>query len=307
MSSECSQIDAKQVQRRARWVSEIGCLGSQFGLCAERLEQEIAAEIEADGTEALVAHLRLCGAIPETYGHDSSEEKLYSKYTDVVIHQAFRALGLASMVLRERSDTADVECVCPEFCFVADAKAFRLSRTAKNQKDFKVQALDSWKHGKPYAMLVCPAYQLPTRSSQIYQQAAVRSVLIGTYTHMAALVRYAEVAGRNAARTVLHRSFQAVPAMNPAKDATVYWQTVNRAFLGVDEALGGFWQEERVATCESIGIAKQEALGFLAAERERIMRLSHEEAIREVLAWRKLESRILAVESVADNGLLGVG
>ena len=28
------------------------------------------------------------------------------------------------------------------YSLVADAKAFRLSRTAKNQKDFKVQAMD---------------------------------------------------------------------------------------------------------------------------------------------------------------------
>ena len=307
MFSGYTQIDETQVRRRTRWVAEIARLGGQFGVCAERLEQEVAAEVEADGTGALIAHLRLCGAIPEVYGHDSSEEKMYSKYTDVVIHLAYQALGLASIVLRERSDTADVECVCPEFSFAADAKAFRLSRTAKNQKDFKVQALDNWKHGKPYAMLVCPAYQLPARSSQIYQQAAVRSVLVGTYTHLAVLVRYAAIAGAGAARNALHGTFQAVPAMNPTKDATAYWQAVNRAFLGSGEAIAGLWREERIATTESIGVAKQEALGFLAAERERIMRLSRDEAILEVLALRKLESRTQAVQSVADNGLLGIG
>ncbi len=58
-----------------------------------------------------------------------------------------------------------------DYSFVADAKAFRLSRTAKNQKDFKVQAMDDWKHSKTYAMVVCPVYQLLTRTSQIYQQA----------------------------------------------------------------------------------------------------------------------------------------
>lgn len=57
---------------------------------------------------------------------------------------------------------------------------------------------------------------------------------------------------------------------------------------------------------ESIRIAREEALGYLARERERIMRLSHEEAVREVLAWRKLENRVRAVESVSDNGLLEV-
>ena len=43
---------------------------------------------------------------------------------------------------------------------------------------------------------------------------------------------------------------------------------------------------------------------FLAAERERIMKLSKGEAIREVMKWRKLENRIRAVKSVEDNGIL---
>ena len=92
--------------------------------------------------DSLLGHLRLCGAMPENYGHDTSEEKLYSKYTDVVIHEAYSFMGFNSLVLRERADVADVECVSNDYSFVADAKTFRLSRTAKNQKDFKVQAMD---------------------------------------------------------------------------------------------------------------------------------------------------------------------
>ena len=60
-------------------------------------------------------------------------------------------MGFTSIVLKERANVADVECVCNDYSFVADAKAFRLSRTAKNQKDFKVQAMDNWKYGKPFA------------------------------------------------------------------------------------------------------------------------------------------------------------
>ena len=136
-----------------------------------------------------------------------SEEKLYSKYTDVVIHEAYLSMGFNSIVLKERADVADVECVNKEYSFVADAKAFRLSRTAKNQKDFKIQAMDGWKHGKPYAMVVCPVYQLPSRSSQIYQQAGARSVCIGTYTHLAVLSRYAEIRSRSRAMELLQHGY----------------------------------------------------------------------------------------------------
>ena len=95
--------------------------------------------------------------------------------------------------------------------------------------------------------------------------------------------------------------------MNPSKDAQVYWQTVNRAFLDFDKRLVDIWREEKIASVESIQIAQEEALTFLASERERIMELSREEAIREVLHWRKIENRIRAVKSVTDNGLLEFG
>ena len=217
------------------------------------------------------------------------------------------AMGLTSLVLKERADAADVECVAKDYSFVADAKAFRLSRTAKNQKDFKVQAMDNWKHGKPYAMVVCPVYQLPTRSSQIYQQAAARSVVLASYTHLAVLVRYANKEGKAKAQRLLHMLFKAVEAMNPSKDAVAYWQAVNGIFLGEDKELPAIWREEKVASTESISVARNEALRFLAAERERIMKLSREQAIREVIKWRKLENRVRAVKSVVDNGLLTIG
>ena len=143
-------ITAKDAASRSLWVDRIRRLSGDFGADSDRLEQALADEIGQEGTRALVGHLRLCGAIPEAYGYDSTAEKLYAKYTDMVIHEAFKAIGLVSTVLKGRNDVADVECVCDRYSFVADAKAFRLSRTAKNQKDFKIQALDNWKHGKPY-------------------------------------------------------------------------------------------------------------------------------------------------------------
>lgn len=77
-----------QIEKRKYWIEEISHLSGNFGVDAEKVEQEIETEIKNDGIEALIGHLRLCGAIPEIYGHDTSEEKLYSKYTDVVIHEA---------------------------------------------------------------------------------------------------------------------------------------------------------------------------------------------------------------------------
>ena len=299
-------ITKYQLDKRNYWIDEISRLSGNFGVDAEKVAHEISEEIQRDGIDSLLGHLRLCGAIPERYGHDTSEEKLYSKYTDVVIHEAFTAIGYKSLVLKERADVADVECVNNDYSFVADAKAFRLSRTAKNQKDFKVQAMDDWKHGKPYAMIVCPVYQLPARTSQIYQQAASRAVCIATYTHLAVLVRYAQDKSKNKAMNLLHEVFRSVEAMNPSKNADSYWQVVNRKMLDSDRELSNIWKDEKTASIESIGISKKEALIFLSTERERIMKLTKGEAIREVLKSSKIENKIKAITRVADNGLLSV-
>lgn len=300
-------ITQEQIDNRSHWIDEISSLGGDFRATTEKIEDEIRREIEDNGAGALLGHLRLCGAIPEGYRPDTSEEKLYSKYTDIVIHEAYKAMGFNSSVLKKRADVADIECTSDNFSFVADAKAFRLSRTARNQKDFKIQAMDSWKHGKPYAMVVCPVYQLPSRTSQIYQQAGTSSVCIATYTHLAVFARYAEVRGKERVKELVHDVFKAVEAMNPSKDATNYWQIVNRRILDFDEIIRTFWQEEKLASVEAIHLSKKEALVFLAVERERIMRLSREQAIEEILKVNRIASKIRAIRSVSDNGLLALG
>ncbi len=300
-------ITQQQIESRRDWVHRISRLSGDFGVDAEKVAVEIREEIKNAGIETLLGHLRLCGVIPEMYAYDSSEEKLYSKYTDIVIHEAFLSMGLKSLVLKERADVADVECVSDEYSFVADAKAFRLSRTAKNQKDFKVQAMDGWKYGKPYAIIICPVYQLPARTSQIYQQAAARSVCIGTYTHLAVFARYANKISQVGSLRLMHELFKTVEAMNPSKNANDYWQVVNRTILDFDTSIREIWQEEKRASVEAIQLSKAEAVGFLAIERERIMGLSKEEAIAEVLQSRKIDKKINAINAIMDNGILGVG
>jgi len=299
-------ITKEQIKSRCFWVDKIRRLSDNFSENANKIEDDISKEIRDKGIDSLLGHLRLCGVIPEYYKTDSSEEKLYSKYTDIVIHEAYKSIGFNSLVLKDRANVADVECVNDNYGFVADAKAFRLSRTAKNQKDFKVQAMDGWKHGKPYAMVVCPVYQLPTNSSQIYQQAGERSVCVGTYTHLAVFSRYANASNPTNAMELLHQIFKTVESMNPSKDANLYWQAINRTILDFDKKIAAIWKEEKQASVESIQVSRDEALGFLASERERIMRLTKDQAIKEVLRARKLEHKIEVIQSVNDCSFLGL-
>lgn len=299
-------ITPAAIASRRFWIEEIKRLSGNFGDDSERVEGILRREIADQGHGTLLDHLRMCSDIPEAYSHDSSEEKLYSKYTDALLAQTFTSLGLRSLVLRERGDAADVEAFAPDYSFVADAKAFRLSRTAKNQKDFKVQAMDGWKRGKPYAMVVCPIYQLPTRSSQIYEQASSRNVCILTYSHLAVLSTFAATTTPDRTAELLQSVFESVRTLNPSKDATPYWQAVNRTMLSFDPSIAAMWDTEKRASVEAIAVAKELALEFLASEREAIMRLSHEEALSELLKINNIESRIRTIQAIADTGLLNV-
>ena len=299
-------ISKAAIQRRGYWIEEIRKLGGNFGDNSERLEQELANEIKSEGSSALIDHLRLGGDIPESYGHDTSEEKQYSKYTDALLSETYKSLGLKSLVLKERADAADVEVFAKEYSFVADAKVFRLSRTAKNQKDFKIQAMDGWKRGKPYAMVVCPIYQLPTQSSQIYEQASTRNVCIFTYSHLAMLVSYSLLDGKPKAEELIHQIFKVVPALNPSKDASSYWLAINKTMLNFSPTIVDLWQLEKQAAIESIVAAKEQALTFLANEREKIMRMTHEEALKELIQVHKIESRINVINAVSSNNILTI-
>jgi len=296
-------ISNSAISRRAYWIEEIRNLSGNFGNDTEKLEKELEEEVSKNGISALIDHLRLCGNIPESYGHDTSEEKLYSKYTDCLLSLAYTELGLKSIVLKERADAADVEAFAKDYSFVADAKAFRLSRTAKNQKDFKVQAMHGWKRGKPYAMVVCPIYQLPTSSSQIYQQATTQNVCICTYSHLALLLSYAQKDGQAKAQKLLKKIFETTSALNPSKNAVDYWLAINKTFLTFSKSVENLWNIEKGVATESIAIAKEEALTFLAKEREKILKMSHKEALKELIKVHKIDSRIKTINSISDNGL----
>lgn len=294
------------VASRRYWIEEIKRLSGNFGADSDRVDTVLRQEIADQGHGSLLDHLRLCSDIPEAYSHDSSEEKLYSKYTDALLSHTFMSLGLRSLIFRERGDAADVEAFAPDYSFVADAKAFRLSRTAKNQKDFKIQAMDGWKRGKPYAMVVAPIYQLPTRSSQIYEQASTRNVCIFTYPHLAVLSTFARTTTPERTAALLKAIFESVRILNPSKDASPYWRAVNGSMLSFDASIGPLWDIEKRASAESLVIAKELALEFLAAEREVIMRLSHDQALAELLRINNIESRIRTIRAVANTGLMDV-
>lgn len=301
----CRIISQSALEQRAYWINEIRHLSGNFAGDALRLQRELEDEIREHGTQRLIDHLRLCGNIPEEYSHDSSEEKLYSKYTDCLIAFGFRALGINCVVLEERADSADVLGTATEYSFVADAKAFRVSRTAKNQKDFKVEALNGWRGVHNYAMVVCPIYQLPTRASQIYKSATSRNVCVFTYSHLSLLVAYAQLENSNA-MSLLTQIFQTIDAMPTSNNAVTYWSRLNGIILRFDPRIRALWEVEERAALEATNAAKSEGIAYLNSERQRINELTREEAIEELLSANKIESKADTINGVVDTGLFRV-
>lgn len=302
---ESDLITDGQIGTRKKWVQLLSAHSGEFTETSAETLRVLDTELaEEDGLDTLLGHLRFCGTIPEEYRHDSTEEKAYSKYTDAVVAEALRYSGLTAVVLDGRADMADVEAVGGDFDLVADAKAFRLTRTAKNQKDFKVAAMDRWRYGKQFAVVVCPVYHLPSSTSQIYLDASSRNVCLLTFSHLAALVKY-NFDNPGSSMDILHQILDVPATLNPSKSAGPYWQAINGTMLAAP-SMTNVWRQEKRANTESLRLLKDEALSFLSRERTRIMRMSHQEALQSLIAATRIDAREAAVRGFRGNTLLDV-
>ncbi len=294
-------ISSKDVDGYMSWLDRL------FGLDnLADVEDNLESEIKANRYYALLCHLRLCSAIPESVEYSSTQEKLFSKYTDALISKTFEYLGLTSEVISERADSADVEARSESYSFVADAKVFRLSRTAKNQKDFKIASLNSWRSDKDFAMLVCPLYQLPAKESQIYQQARILNVCILSFSHLAILVQLARKKRKAEALRLLHQIFiQNSNAQNTAsKEAGSYWHAINEIFLSHASSIRKYWEIEVKANHESIAILKKKASNYCTNFEESLRRKNKADLLRLLSEHYNFPERIRKIEAVEDNGLM---
>lgn len=145
--------------------------------------QQILFSIDTNDTIAIITEI---GIIPEDIAHDSTEEKLYTKVSDILFAKALKEMDFEVQVLRERSNCADIiaQSKYHGYSLVGDAKAFRLSRTAKNAKDFKVDSMEHWRGDNDYSVLACPYYQYPKSNSQIYKSALDGNVALFSWEYL---------------------------------------------------------------------------------------------------------------------------
>ena len=252
--------------------------------------EEQFAEITKD---KLSSSLLECGIIPEVLEHDSSEEKLWAKYCDILLAQTWTHLSIPAEVLRARGDSADVFGRTHNYSIVGDAKAFRLSRTAKNQKDFKVQALDDWRKSNTYACLVSPLYQYPQRASQIYEQAIERNVTLLSYTHLKFLLDCTD--GQN-----LDSLWCISSELSKSKNAQQYWAAVDettREIAGESEETLSSYKQETIDTIKQLG---KEGIDYWETRIADYKKLSQEEAVARLIKAEKVEAKIGTIKKAID-------
>lgn len=203
-------------------------------------------------------------------------------------------LNIPSEVLRTRGDSADVFGKTKYYSIVGDAKTFRLSRTAKNQKDFKIKALDDWRKGNNYALLVAPLIQYPNRRSQIYFQAIDKNVTLLSYTHLNLLLAH----NNNKDFKLLWetgRNLKLKLNSTEQQQAEIYWANIDKSICEIlninSEELTKIKQLEIQKTKE-IG---QEGIEYWQNKIKEYKNLSKEEAINRLIKSEKIETKIKTI------------
>lgn len=243
------------------------------------------------------------GAIPEEIQPSSSEEKLYSKTSDIVLSKCFEELGLVSRPLEGRGDSADVIAKSDSgynYSLVADAKCFRLSRTAKNQKDFKITNLSNWRgEENEYAVLVSPYFEYPTTKSQIYSLALDHNVCLLSWEHISIMLERGVKETATFSLETIWNSSNSI-----SRGHMLYAERDNCLLPKVDSIVlkkigiskKDFYDEMRFYK-GVISRRSNDEIEFLDNECAKINSLTKEEAISELIKEKKLLEKKKAIEN----------
>ncbi len=236
------------------------------------------------------------GVLPEVFKHDSSEEKNWAKLSDIILAQALSYLDIPSEVLRTRGNSADVFGRSKKYTIIGDAKTFRLSRTAKNQKDFKIKALDDWRRENTYAILVSPLSQYPTTNSQIYFQAIDKNVTLLSYLHLKLLLDFGIKNDKLEKLWCVGRALKTETKAADHAKARPYWQKVNEtvceiANVGMEKILE--YKDAEIQITRDLG---HEGIRYWETKIEECKQLPKAEAIRRLIKAEKFESKIVTIK-----------
>lgn len=263
--------------------------------------QDLIFNLDKKDTIELISQI---GAIPEEIGHDSTEEKLYTKVSDIILAKSLNELGLTATVLQQRANCADVvaQSKYHNYSLVGDAKAFRLSRTARNQKDYKVTSMDHWREDKDYSVLVCPYFQYPNSRSQIYKDALNHNVCLFSWEYLYIILKedIKESSSVNI-KDLWNQShiIGKTTVVDNAEQCFLPYQNQNICkFLKItNNEFNSYFNTLRMV----IGDRGLEEIEYYKKEIERVKQLDRDTAIKELLKSMKLESKIETIERFIDS------
>ncbi len=256
--------------------------------------------------QTVVDIVKEIGTIPECIEASSSAEKLFSKASDCILARCFSELGMPSIAVNERGNSADIIARSNHgYTLVADAKTFRLSRTAKNQKDFKIDTLSNWRGSEhDFALLVAPYFQYPNTVSQIYSSALDKQVCLLSWEHILFLLE-------NNVMETDTLSLEAIwnAPVRLARDTRIaYADRMNCQFPYINQMLCDRISVPIQSFNEQLDICKATIrnrgnyeLEYLNTEREAITALTRDEAIAELLKSKKVLERISTIEKFVSS------
>lgn len=261
--------------------------------------------IDYDIFKQIVKHI---GTIPEAIEHDSTAEKLYSKASDIVLARCFREMGLRARALDERGDAADIvaESICGHgYSLVADAKCFRLSRTAKNQKDFKINNLAHWRGSdNDYAVLVSPFFQYPSKKSQIYSDSLDKEVCILGWEHIYTFLKFGLKETEQSPIETIFKITQAI-----SRDKSLAYKNRSVCFLDkvnflIAKKLSISVTELEKELCmfkTTIIVRGDQEINFWQNEINKYKSFTREQAIDELIKSKKLNEKIAVIRKYISN------
>lgn len=289
------------------FVQEINRLSKNTAVKFNEAVNSIKQQVEALDKAALIDIVKGIGTIPEAIEASSSEEKLYSKASDCILARCFTELGMPAAAVSLRGNSADIVAKSSYhgYTLVADAKTFRLSRTAKNQKDFKIDALSNWRGAEhDFAVLVAPYFQYPNTNSQIYSTALDKKVCLLSWEHILFLLL-----NDTAESEILSLESIWNAPVRIARDTRIaYDDRMNCQFplinqmvcTRISKSIDEF--NRHLLECKGeIRSRSNHELVYLNREKEAIINLTRSEAISLLLKSKKVEERISTIEKFVNS------
>ena len=276
------------------------CSSLSFPDATQRLQERIYA-LDRAHTIQLVSQI---GSIPEDIGHDSTEEKLYAKVSDILLAKSLIEMNLEATVLTQRADCADVvaQSHYHRYSLVGDAKAFRLSRTARNAKDYKVNSMAIWKGDSEYAVLLCPYFQYPKSNSQIYKEALSGNIALFSWEYLYILLKEGIRESSSVNLSALWNQSGIISKTTTVSNSkSCFLNQQNQNISKILKITPEKFYEYFNSVKELIVERGNTEIQYYEQEIERVKQLNREEAIAELLRNLKLESKIATIRGFIDQ------